>query len=150
MSLLERIQQDLKQAIREQNEHRKTGLRLLLTKLKNAEVEHGKPLDDAQIVGVISKQAKQHNEAIEIYAQQQRPELVDKETAELAAIEAYLPRQLSREQIEELARETIREVGATDVSQLGNVMRQLMPKLKGQADGRLVNEIVKEQLAGGQ
>jgi hypothetical protein len=150
VSLLERIQQDLKQAIREQNEHRKTGLRLLIARLKNAEIEHGKPLDDAQIVAVISKQAKQHNEAIEIYAQQKRQELVDKETAEREAIEVYLPRQLSRAQIEELARETIREVGATDVSQLGNVMRQLMPKLKGQADGRLVNEIVKEQLAGGQ
>ncbi len=105
-------------------------MRLLIARLKNAEIEHGKPLDDAQIVAVISKQAKQHNEAIEIYAQQHRQELVDKETAERAAIEAYLPRQLSREQIEELARETIREVGATDVSALGNVMRQLMPKLK--------------------
>ncbi len=125
MSLLERIQQDLKQAIREQNEHRKTGLRLLIARLKNAEIEHGKPLDDAQIVAVISKQAKQHNEAIEIYAQQHRQELVDKETAE--GRRSKLPAaQLSRGKSKSwLARHP--RSRATDVSALGNVMRSSCP-----------------------
>ena len=150
MSLLDRIQEDLKQAMRDRNEHRKTALRLLIAKLKNAEIEQGGALDDQQIIGVVAKQAKQHNEAIEIYAQQKRQELVDKESAELAAIEVYLPQQMSREQVEALVRETIDEVGAKDVSDLGNVMRQVMPKLKGQADGRLVNEVVREQLSSGE
>jgi uncharacterized protein YqeY len=119
-----------------------------LAAILNAEVEHGGELDDADVVAVLRKEAKQRHETIAGLREADRPESLAQEEAELAILEEYLPRLLSREEIAEEARRIIADVGATGMGQMGPVMGQLMSKLKGQADGRVVNEIVRELLSG--
>jgi len=97
-------------------------------------------------VAVLTKQAKQRRESIDDYKKAGRSEMVAKEERQLNIIEAYLPQMMSREDIEEIARQTIEESGVRDMKGMGQVMGQLMPKLKGQADGRVVNEVVRDLL----
>ena len=148
MSLKERIDKDLKEAMLQKDEQRKTALRMLKTAIRRAEVEKMRELSDDEIIAVIASEAKKRRQSIEEFAKGGRDDLVEQEKRELAILEAYLPRQLTEEEIEQMAREAISQVGATDPRQVGQVMRVLMPKLKGRADGGLVNRIVREILAG--
>ena len=147
MSLKQRLQEDLKGALRARDEHRKSVIRMALAAIVNSEVEHGGELDDADVVSVLRKQAHQRRDTIAELRQANRPELLAGEEAELAILEEYLPSLLSREEINQEARQVIAEVGATGMGQMGLVMRQLMSKLKGRADGRVVNRVVRELLA---
>jgi len=146
MSLKDTLAEDLKDAMRAGDEARKTAIRLVITAVKNAEVAAIKPLDDAGIIGVIGKQAKQRKESIDEFQKAGRQDLVDKEAAELRVLEAYLPAQMSREEIETDARAVIAEVGASGPGDKGKVMSALMPRLAGRAEGRAINEIVTELL----
>jgi uncharacterized protein YqeY len=148
MSLKQRLQEDLKEALRARDEHRKSVIRMALAAIVNAEVEHGGELDDANVAVVLQKEARQRHDTIAELQQADRPELLVKEEAELAILEGYLPQLLSREEIAEEARQVIAEVGAAGMGQMGLVMRQMMSRLKGRADGHVVNEVVRELLSG--
>ena len=146
ISLKDQLAEDLKDAMRQGNETRKTALRLTIAAIKNAEVAAIKQLDDADVIGVIAKQAKQRRESIEEFQKANRQDLVDKEAAELKVLETYLPAQMSREDVAAEARTVIEETGAKGPQDKGRVMAALMPRLAGRADGKLVNEAVTELL----
>jgi uncharacterized protein YqeY len=148
MGLKERLQDDLKDALRARDAPRKLVIRMALTGITNAEVAQGGELDDAGVAAVLQKQVRQRQDAIAELRQADRPEQLARDEAELAILEAYLPKLLSRDEIIQEARRVIEEVGATGMAQMGPVMRELMSLLKGRADGRLVNEVVRELLAG--
>jgi len=148
MSLKDKLTEDLKQAMRQGDEQRKSTLRLVIAAIKNAEIEKRRELEEGELLASIAKEAKQRHESIAQFERGGRQDLVDREKAELQVLLAYLPEQLSREEIEAQARQIIEEVGATSPAQMGQVMRRLMPLMKGRADGHLVNQVVKELLAG--
>jgi len=148
VSLKQRLQDDLRSALRARDERRKSVIRMTLAAIVNAEVEHGGELDDASVTVVMQEQARRRRDTIAELQQANRPDLLAAEEAELAILEEYLPRLLSREEIADEARQVIAEVGATGMGQMGPVMRQLMPRLKGRADGRVVNRVVRELLSG--
>ena len=148
MGLKDRLQNDLKDALRNRDEIRKSVIRMALAAITNAEVEQRGELDDAGVIVALQKEARQREDAIAELRQADRPDMLAKEEAELAVLEEYLPTLLSREEIAQEARQVIAEVGATGMGHMGPVMRELMSKLKGRADGRLVNEVVRELLAG--
>ena len=148
MSLKQQLQEDLKDALRAHDEHRKSVIRLALAAIVNAEVDQKGELDDAGVSAVLQKEARKREEEIAELRQANRTERLAKEEVELAILQEYLPRLLSREEIVEEARQVVAEVGATGMGQMGPVMRQLMSKLKGRADGRVVNAVVRELLSG--
>lgn len=147
MTLKDKLSDDLKQAMREQDENRKVALRLLRAAIVNEEVEKGHPLDDAEVQAVALRQARQRREAIEAFRAGGREDLAAAEEAQLQVLQAYLPQQMSREEVEQAARESIARVGAKGPADIGAVMRDLMPRLKGRAEGSLANQVVKELLA---
>ena len=146
MSLKERMQTELKEAMKAHDELKVSTLRLLSSAIKNKEIDERKPLDDEGLLAILSTAAKQRRESIEQYEKGGRQDLADKEKAELAIIQGYLPQQLSKEEVAALIKETIAETGAAGAKDMGKVMKALMPKVKGKADGKLVNELVKELL----
>jgi hypothetical protein len=152
MGLKDRLQDDLKEALRAGDEQRKRVIRLALAAVTNAEIEHAMQSDEAElseadVISVLQKQAKQRREAVEELEEVDRPDLLSTEKEELAILEAYLPEQLSREEIVEEASQVIEEVGATGMRDMGPVMGRLMTKLRGRADGHVVNEVVRGLLA---
>ena len=149
MSLKEQLAEDLKDAMRAGDENRKTAVRMTMAAIRNAEVAAIKQFDDKEVLGVIAKQAKQRRESIEEFGKAGRQDLVDKEAAELKFLEAYLPAQMSRDEIDKEARAVIAETGASGPGDKGRVMGALMPRLAGRAEGREINEVVTKRLAGG-
>ena len=153
MGLREQLMDDLKDAMREKDETRKRAIRSVLAAIKMAETEldadgQRVSLDDDAILRVIAKQARERQESIDAFRSGGRDDLVAREEADLAVLQGYLPRQMSREEIEVEVRQVIAEVGATGPQDMGKVMKPLMARLKGRADGRLANQIVRELLAG--
>lgn len=148
MSLKDRLEGDLKDALRQRDQVRRDTLRLVLNALHNAEIEAGGPLDDAKAQEVLAKEAKRRRESIEEFRRAGREDLVTKEEGELAVISSYLPQQLTREELVAAAREAIAETGATGPKDLGKVMPVIMQRFRGRVDGRQANEIVRELLAG--
>ena len=147
-SLRERLRDDLKDAMRARDATRRGTIRLVEAAIKNAEIEkRGGELSEQDIQAILQRQVKQRQDSIEQYEQAGRSDLADVERAEIAVIEAYLPQQMSRAEIEAAAREAIQQTGATSPSDRGKVMGQLMPQLRGQADGATVNAIVSDLLA---
>jgi len=149
MSFKDKLQSDLRDAIRQKDEVRKRVLRLALAAITNAEVAQRKDLDDPSVLAVLAKEAKTRQESIEEYGKAGRDDLVTQQEAELAVLEAYLPRQLSREEIAARAKATIEQLGASGMGQMGLVMKSLMQELRGQADGKLVNQVVRDLLSEG-
>lgn len=145
--LEDKLMEDYKAAMRAGDAQRKETLRLLRSALKSAEIDKRAPLSEPEVHEVLARQAKQRREAIEQFRQGRREDLVQKEQAELSIIEEYLPAQMSREEIEQLARDVIAEVGASNVREMGAVMSRIMPQVKGRADGKLVNEVVRSLLS---
>ena len=152
MTLKDQLNDDLKAAMRSGDEPRKNAVRLLLAAVKQVEIDQRVTLDDAGISGVLQKEAKGRRESIADAHKAGRADLVAGYETELRIIESYLPRQLTRDELVEMAKTAIAEAGATDAKQIGAVMKLLTPRTKGQADGKLVSEIVRELLtkqAGG-
>jgi len=149
MNLKDRLTEDLKQAMRQGDERRKSTIRLVRAAIINAEIERGEDLGEDEVLAIIAKQAKQRRESVAEFAKAGRQDLVDQEEEELQILLSYLPAQMSRDEIEVAARQVIAEVGATSMAQMGEVMRRLMSQLEGKADGSLVNQVVREILAGG-
>ena len=146
--LKDRIQADLLEATRRQDVVTRETLRMLRSAIRYAEVERGHQLDEAEIYEVIARQIRQRRESIAEFEKGGREDLAARERSELEVLERYLPAQLTREEIVELARQVIEEVGASGPRDVGVVIGRLMPRVKGRADGRLVNAVVQELLAG--
>jgi len=147
MTLKDNIQEALKKALKKQQKVEVSTLRLLLSEIKNAEIAQQKPADDNKVLDVVGREVKRRRESIEAFKQGNRSDLVAQEEAELAILMSYLPAQIGREEIIATARQVIDAVGAKGPSDKGKVMSQLMPQLKGKADGKEVNDIVAELLA---
>jgi uncharacterized protein YqeY len=139
---------DLKVAMKSGDKQRKLVISLVRASIKNAEIAKQKTLDDAGVIDVIVKEAKQHRESIAEFKKGNRQDLVAKEEAELAILLEYLPQQMPREEIIAVARQVIKEVGAQGPGDKGKVMQKLMPQLKGKAEGREINDIVTGLLSG--
>ena len=147
-TLKEQIQSDLHDAMRAQEEIRKSALRMLTAAVHNAEIDARHEFDDAAVLSVIQKQAKQRRESIAEFRKGNRQDLVDREEAELTVLEAYLPQQAPRDEIEAAARKQIAETSAAGPRDIGKVMPPLMQQFAGRADGRVVSDVVKELLGG--
>lgn len=147
MSLQERIQQDLQAAMRQRDKMRSNVLRMVKAAIHNAEIDLQHALDDAGVLVVLDKAAKQRRESIDAYRQGGRLDLVAAEEAELQLIEAYLPRQLGEAEVRAAVDQAVAELGAQGPADMGRVMKVLMDRLRGQADGKLVNTLVREALA---
>lgn len=143
----EQIQQDLKTAMKAGDTRRRAVLRLLMAAIKQVEIDQRRELTADDVLGILMTEAKKRREAVEEMTKAGRSGLAEQEQYELSVIEAYLPRQLDRAEIERMARETIQEVGAVTPKDMGKVMKTLMPRLRGQADGKLVNTVVRELLS---
>lgn len=146
MDLKEKLSADYKEALKAGEKLRVSTIRLILAEIKNAEIAKREDLSDEELLAVVSREARKRKEAIEEFEKGGRVDLVEKETSELAMIEAYLPEQLSDGDVRSMAEEAIKEVGATSPGDLGKVMVKLMPRLKGKADGKKVNQMVREML----
>ena len=147
MGLKERLDEDLKKAIREQDALRRTVLRTIRSEVHNEEIALQRPLDDDDgIVGVVSKQVRQRRESIYEFRKGQREDLVEREEAELAVLLDYLPPQLTPEELTVLIQGVIQDMGAQGPGDKGKVMGRLMPQVKGKADGSAVNEVVSKLL----
>jgi len=147
MALYDDILADLKKSMKEQDKVRLSVLRGLKSAIKNKQVELRKELTDDQIRGLISSEIKKRKEAIDKFGQGSRYDLVEKEEAELTILSSYLPPQLSTEEIKGIVTEAIEEISASSPKDLGRVMKSVMPKLAGRADGREVNRIARELLS---
>ena len=145
--LKQKLVEDLKQALRGGDKVRRSVIRLVMAAIKNAEIAGQVTLEDADILGVIAKEARQRRESIEAFRQGNRQDLVTQEEAELAILNQYLPQQMSREEIIAEARRVIEEVGARGPGDKGKVMPKLIAQLKGKADGREINVVVTELLS---
>jgi uncharacterized protein YqeY len=145
--LKQRIGDDVKQAMKSGDTVRRATLRLLLSAINNAEIARQGDLEEADILGLIAKEVKNRQESIDAFKQGNRPDLVEKEEAEQAILKAYLPQQLSRDEVVAAAQEVIAAVGAAGPGDKGRVMKELIPRLKGRADGKEINEVVTELLS---
>src|ERR1700730_3495246 len=151
MTLFQRVDLDLKDAMRARDAVRLGVLRMLKSALKYGAIEKSgadAELNDADAAQVIRKQVKQRQDSIESFEKGGRPELAEKEKAELAILNSYLPQQLSPDELVKVVRETIAEVGATSKAQMGAVMKALQTKVAGRADGKMLSAEVQKQLSG--
>jgi len=147
MSIQDRLSEEMKAAMRARDSLRLGTIRMARTALKNAEIEARQALDDAAAIKVLSTLVKQRREAAEAY-RATRPELADKEEQELLVLQEFLPAQLSEAELEEIIVKAIAESGASSMRDMGAVMKLVTPQTTGRADGKLVSEIVRKQLAG--
>ena len=146
MTMKTRLADDLKQAMRDRDVLRRDVIRYLRSEVRNQEIRDQKELDDAGVVQVLSRQAQQRRDSIEIYRDAARQDLVEKEESELSVILSYLPQQMTHEEITELVRKVVAEVGASGPADMGKVMSAIMPQVRGKAEGREVNAIVQQTL----
>ena len=149
MSLKEQLANDLADALRQGDDTRKSTIRMLMSAISTQEVAgtERRELSDAEVLGVVAKQVKQRRESIEEFKKAGRQELAEKEAAEMQVLQAYMPEQAGREEIEAEARKVIDEVSATGPQDKGKVMQAIMPRLAGRADGRDINEVVTQLLS---
>jgi uncharacterized protein YqeY len=149
MDLQQQLMADLKTALREHDEVRKSAIRMAIAALKNARVAKNADLTEDEIIAALAQEVRQRRNAMAEFKKAGRDDLVASESVELAVLEAYLPEALSEQEITDLAREVIAETGASGPRQMGQVMSALMPRVRGRADGRQVSQIVRELLASG-
>jgi len=153
MSVKDQLSADLRDAMRAGDETRKSTLRMLITSIRNAEIppegaaSTGRiELDDAGVLDVVRKEVKQRRDSIEMYSKANRADLAAVEEAEVAVLLAYLPQQMSRAEVEAVARGIIERLGATGPADIGKVMPAIMSELRGKAEGRDINAVVTELL----
>ena len=147
VGLRQKLLDDLKQAMKGGDKVRRSVIRLVIAAIRNAEIARQVALDDdTDVLGIIAKEVRQRRESIEAFKQGDRQDLVAQEEAELAILNAYLPQQMTREEILSAARQIIKEVGVQGPGDKGKVMPQLIAQLKGKADGREINTVVTELL----
>jgi uncharacterized protein YqeY len=147
MSLLERLNNDMKQAMKNKEKDKLSVIRMLKASIQNEAMKQRQDLTDDEELTVLSRELKQRKDSLQEFENAGRSDLVDKVRTELVYVEAYLPQQLSEEDISKIVNETILEVNATSKADMGRVMGALMPKVKGKADGSLVNKLVQQHLS---
>ena len=148
MALREKLDEDLKSAMRAKDSLRMNTVRALKSAIKYREIELMKPLDDAGILGVMATEIKRRRDSVEQYRAGNRADLADKEEAEIKILQEFLPQQLTREEVEAKVAEVVTRVGAQGPKDMGAVMKALLPEVQGRADGKVVSELVKQRLAG--
>lgn len=148
MGLKEQIQEAMKKAAKERNSLALSALRMTLAAIKNKEIEARGEIGEDAVLKVLATMVKQRRESIELFERGGRSDLAGKEAAEIAVLEAYLPKPLPDAEVESLVSESIAATGAKSPADMGRVMKELMPKVAGRADGKTVNEIVRRLLAG--
>ncbi|TVY00529.1 GatB/YqeY domain-containing protein [Cohnella terricola] len=146
MNLADRLNDEMKQAMRDGNKFRLQTIRLLRASIKNQEIELRRPLDDNETLNILSRELKQRRDSLQDFERGGREDLVSNVKAEIEIISEYLPRQLTEEEIKAIVVQTMQETGASSKADLGKLMGALMPKVKGVADGKLVNAIVQQSL----
>ncbi|HTP05528.1 MAG TPA: GatB/YqeY domain-containing protein [Nitrospirota bacterium] len=146
MGLREKIDADTKAALKSGEKDKVSTLRMLNAALKNKQIDKRRPLTEEEVIETVRSLIKQRKDSIEQFAKGGRQDLVDKETAEVAVLEMYLPQQLAREELEAMVRDAISQTGAQGARDMGKVMKALIPMVGGRADGKLVSELVKNAL----
>jgi len=146
MSLLQKLDDDLKRALKASDSLKVSVLRLAKAALKNKQIDKGKELSDDEIISTLSTLSKQRRESIELFSKGGREDLAEKERQELAILQAYLPKQLTPEELDSIIAEAIKESSAGGLKEIGKVMRLVMQRVHGVADGKIVNQRVKEML----
>lgn len=147
MDLKTTLQNDMKTAMKAQDALKLGALRMLIAEIKKREIDKKSPLEDAEIHKTISTLIKQRNDSVEAFTKGNRPELADKEKAEIAVLQAYLPQQLSASETEAIVVAAIAEAGASKPEDMGKVMKVALAKAAGRADGKLLNELVRKKLS---
>jgi hypothetical protein len=147
MSLEERLVEEMKQAMKSNEKLRLSTIRMIRSSLKNKEIELRKKLEDEDIVKVIQVMVRKGEESVEQFQAGGRMDLVEKETKEIEILKSFLPQPLSQEEILKIVDETIQETQASSLKDIGKVMKSVMPKIGGKADGKLINQLVKERLS---
>src|SRR5579875_1050756 len=148
MSLLERLNNDMKQAMRNKEKDKLSVIRMIKASLQNEAIKLGvKELSEADELTVLSRELKQRKDSLHELEKANRPDLVEKLRTEISSVELYMPKQLSEEELTDIVKQTIQEVGASSKADMGKVMAAIMPKVKGKADGSLVNKFVQQHLS---
>ena len=147
MTLVERLEGEVKEAMLARDDERRDALRLILNSLRSAEKELQRELSEDEALQVLQRERKKRAEAMEAYDAAGREEQADREEFELDVIEEFMPDQLSEDELEEIVDDVIAEVGATSIRDLGRVMADAMPRVSGRADGSVVSQLVREKLA---
>jgi uncharacterized protein YqeY len=146
MNLSERLNEDMKQAMKSKDKFRLSTIRMVRSTIKYLEIDLKRTLDDNEVLDILSREIKQRKDALQEFEAAGREELAASTKAEIEIIIQYLPEQLSEEEIKVIVQQTIQETGASSKSEMGKLMSALMPKVKGRADGKLVNQVVQQFL----
>jgi uncharacterized protein YqeY len=146
MNLSERLNEDMKQAMKSQDKFKLSTIRMVRSTIKNLEIDLKRTLDDNEVLDILSREIKQRKDALQEFEKAGRDDLAASAKAEIEIIAVYLPKQLSEEEIKVIVQQTIQETGASSKADTGKVMSALMPKVKGRADGKLVNQAVQQFL----
>lgn len=144
MSLKDRLMEELKVSMRNKDTLRKNTVTMVRAAIKQVEVDERRDLSDEEILDIIAKQLKEKRAAIEEFKKGSRDDLVDLTNSEIEILLEYLPKQLTEEELEQIVSETIKEINATSMKDIGLIMKAVMPKVKGKADGNMVNKVVKK------
>ncbi|ADI26036.1 GatB/YqeY domain-containing protein [Geobacillus zalihae] len=148
MSLLDRLNDDMKQAMKNKEKEKLSVLRMLKAALQNEAIKLGKsPLSEDEELTVLSRELKQRKDSLQEFENAGRSDLVEKVKTEIEIVQSYMPTPLTEDELRDLIEQTIKEVGASSKADMGKVMGAIMPKVKGRADGSLVNKLVQQQLS---
>ncbi|MCR8641983.1 GatB/YqeY domain-containing protein [Paenibacillus sp. N1-5-1-14] len=147
MNLSERLNEDMKQAMKSQDKFKLSVIRMVRSAVKNIEIDQRKALDDNEVLDVLSREIKQRKDSLQEFEKAGRNDLAEPLKAEIDILMEYLPQQLSEEEVKAIVQQTIQEVGASSKADMGKVMSALMPKVKGLADGKIVNQCVQQLLS---
>lgn len=146
MDTRQKLEAALKESMRSSDNMRKQNVRMVLSAVKLLEVEKGSPPDDAAVIGIVQKELKSRQEALNDAQKANRPDLAERARTEMAFLESFLPAQLGADELEALVREAVAETGASSPADMGKVMKVLMPKVQGKATGDQVSQAVRKQL----
>lgn len=146
MNLSERLNEDMKQAMKSQDKFKLSTIRMVRATIKNLEIDLKRTLNDNEVLDILSREIKQRKDALQEFEKAGRDDLAEQVKAEAEILAEYLPEQLSEEEIKVIVQQTIQETGASSKADIGKVMSALMPKVKGRADGKLVNQTVQQLL----
>lgn len=146
MSLGERLNEDMKQAMKNQDKFKLSVIRMIRASIKNIEIDTKRTLDDSEVLDILTREIKQRKDSLQEFEKAGRSDLVEPLKQEIAVIAEYMPQPLTEDEIKVLVQQTIQETGASSKAEMGKVMTALMPKVKGRADGKLVNQLVQQSL----
>ncbi|HEY4391573.1 MAG TPA: GatB/YqeY domain-containing protein [Paenibacillus sp.] len=146
MNLSERLNEDMKQAMKSQDKFKLSTIRMVRSTIKNLEIDLKRTLDDNEVLDILSREIKQRKDALQEFEKAGREDLAASSRAEVEIIAVYLPEQLTEEEIKVIVQQTIQETGASSKADMGKVMSALMSKVKGRADGKLINQAVQQAL----